>query len=222
MRLAVVAVCVGLAMAYPQGPPVGTADDVNLCRDMFPTGHGAVVQDWVAPYDVLTSTTGACFKEGQTIEIMIKVQNESYYYEGFFAQVITNNNETNYGTFEAFTEDKYTASIKCFNNDNSAIAQKDKAHFWSRKFKWTAPSDLKEDATLRYTLVKNKVTFWASLTSKLTYKADCADGTALEEAKIKKSDSHEDNGDDTSKASSNLMPALLVTMATLLFATLLP
>jgi len=227
LRLAVVAVLVGLSVAYPTGPPV---DQAGLCEHMEPTGHinnNSVmydVQPQPLPYEMLTSTVGACFNKSRTVTIMFNTTKKDWYFEGFFAQVVKGSDNTkNYGTFEAIAGDDYTAAIKCFNNEKSAIAQKKKAHFWSRKFTWTAPSDLEEDVKLRFTMVKNVRTFWVAQTEPLTYKADCADAaTPLPDAQIEPSGSHEDGGDDTSKASSNIVPALLVTMATLLFATLLP
>jgi hypothetical protein len=221
---------VAVVTCYPTGPPV----NLETCRDMYPTGHkdesGVAVggvQTWVAPYEFLTSTKDGCFKAGQEVEIMIKTTNTtSWYFEGYFAQVQSGNvNTTNYGTFAKHSSDNYTKPLDCFTKTASAIGHMAKAHFISRSFKWTAPaSGLTVDAYVRATIVKNQRTFWTNVMHTLKYDANCADGTALEEAKIQASE-HDVTVSPTEPpagTAATMTPVIIVTLVTMITALMLP
>jgi hypothetical protein len=199
---------------------------------MAPTQHHtkadktklATAQTTTAPYTILTSTENGCFKEGLTVEFMIETNNKTHwYFEGYFSQVQKTGVTTdNYGTFQAFSDDEYSKPLPCFKKTDSAMGHMAKAHFTSRKFKWTAPSDLMEDVVLRSTVVKNIETFWVDWNFPLTYNASCEAGSPLGKAVIQSEDEDKDkDGDNTSKG-PGLEAVLFVTMVTAFLALALP
>lgn len=175
-RLLLISLTLALVYAYPQGPPVDQVPD--LCTHMLPTLHGGQPQTVQPPFEILLSQN--CYKENSEIEVRIQITDKAWYFEGYFIQARKGeDNKMSYGTFNTKAQEG-VQTLTCFEKAHSALGQSEKKHYWTRTFKWTAPSSNVGALHFRATLVKNQLTYWVGVKSQeINYNANCSASSTL-------------------------------------------
>ena len=222
--------------AYPMGPPKANTGNATLtmlheelCKDMFPYGHGKDAQSVAPPYEFLLSRTTLnepmkSLEMSGPITVTLRVkdgQTEFPYFEGLIVQARAAHCNSGdkmeaIGTFELYNQsDSFIEVFECFGAKNS-IAHKAHEKPTEVKFLWQPPRSEPGNIYFQATVVKNTETFWTNVFSKFVMDGTDTSTTEGEYCKVRSMWKTDTGAASSVSAVTSLIIAAFVTVNAIL------